>query len=180
MRPELPIPALEHTVDGRAVTGRGPELVVDDPALGTPIARFAQVDGDQLDAAVRAAGTAFATWGLTTSREERSKHLHRLADALEARREQFVQLIVAEAGTPITLTRALQVDTPLAHLRWYADRAAVDRTESLGRDAGRPRARARSPTTRWGWWPRSRRTTTRCCSRSPSWAPRSPPAAPSC
>lgn len=138
MRPELPIPALEHTVDGRAVTGRGPELVVDDPALGAPIARFAQVDGDQLDAAVRAGGTAFATWGLTTSREERSKHLHRLADALEARREQFVQLIVAEAGTPITLTRALQVDAPLTHLRWYADRAAVDRTESLGRDAGPP------------------------------------------
>src|SRR5262245_44884061 len=117
MRPELPELSWEHTIDGASVRGRGAELVVDDPSTGAPIAAFAQVDGAQLDAAVRAADAAFATWGLGTSPEERSKHLHRFVDALEARHEDFVRLIVAEAGTPITLTRSLQVDAPLTHLR---------------------------------------------------------------
>merc|ERR1712232_1313804 len=39
------------------------------------------------------------------SAEERSQHLHRLADLLEEKAEAFARLIVAEAGKPIGYAR---------------------------------------------------------------------------
>ena len=49
--------------------------------------------------------------------------LNRLADLIEANREELAQLIVDEVGSPIGLARAMQVGSPIEALRWYAGMA---------------------------------------------------------
>ncbi|WP_162529793.1 aldehyde dehydrogenase family protein [Nocardioides caldifontis] len=120
-------------IDGAAVQGEGAPLDVTDPATGEPVASVAMASLDQLDRAVDAARTAFDSgpWSRLTG-EERRAALHRLADVLDGYADQLADALVAEVGTPVAIARALQVDWPLKHLRWYADQAVVDRTEDLG------------------------------------------------
>ena len=78
----------------------------------------------QVDAAVASAGAAFdcAQWR-AYGPAERAAVLNRLADLVEANREELAQLIVDEVGSPIGLARAMQVGSPIEALRWYAGMA---------------------------------------------------------
>ena len=123
------------TIDGAAVAGQGPALHIPNPATGRPLGEVATATVEQAEQAVLAARSAFESgvWsGLTPA--ERSAALHRLADGLERRRAEMVATILSEAGSPIGIAEALQVDTPLRILRWNADAAARDRTVQLGPD----------------------------------------------
>ena len=75
----------------------------------------------QVDAAVASARAAFesAAWR-AYGPAERAAVLNRLADLIEAHREELAQLIVDEVGSPIGLARAMQVGSPVEVLRWYA------------------------------------------------------------
>lgn len=131
MRPRLPEFTREHLLDGVLVRGEGPQLVVDDPSTGLELARFAQASARQVTAAVDAADRAFTSWS-RWSAESRAEAIAAFADALASHRQEFIDTIVAEAGTPISLATSLQVDTPLAHLRWYAENARRDWAQHLG------------------------------------------------
>jgi aldehyde dehydrogenase (NAD+)/betaine-aldehyde dehydrogenase len=139
MRARLPDFTRQHLIDGHLRTGDGAELSVEDPSTATELATLTQVGTGQVTAAVDAADRAFGPWS-ERSAESRARAMHALADALEAHREEFVATIVAEAGTPISLTRSLQVDTPLTHLRWYAENARRDWTQDLGVSNLEPRS----------------------------------------
>jgi len=65
------------------------------------------VDAD-VDRAVAAAKSAFETWS-TVSPVERSKQLRRVADALEARRDELSDIEAHEIGMPKPLSAAIQV-----------------------------------------------------------------------
>jgi aldehyde dehydrogenase (NAD+) len=124
---------LSLLIDGRFEAGRGQVLKVIDPATEDVCASIAGADGDQVGAAVRAARVAFdrGPWrGL--AREERSAAIRSLADAVEKRSEQLVEAIVTEAGSPVSLSRFLQVAIPITHLRAYADAALHGWDEDLG------------------------------------------------
>ncbi|HVX32211.1 MAG TPA: aldehyde dehydrogenase family protein, partial [Solirubrobacterales bacterium] len=102
-----------------------------DPATEEPLAEIAGASAGQVDAAADAAAAAFGPWsGLTA--DQRGDHLDAFADALEERRAQLVETIVADVGTPVALCEALQVAAPLIHRRNYARLARLDRTEALG------------------------------------------------
>ena len=55
---------------------------------------------DQVDDAVAAARDAFPAWS-ALSGEERARHIHRLADVLEAAADRLLPSIVNEVGTPV-------------------------------------------------------------------------------
>jgi aldehyde dehydrogenase (NAD+) len=78
----------------------------------------------QVDAAVASARAAFdsAQWR-AYGPAERAAVLNRLADLIEANREELAQLVVDEVGSPIGLARAMQVGLPIEALRWYAGMA---------------------------------------------------------
>ena len=57
-----------------------------------------------------------------SSREDRARALLRIADAMERRKEEMRQLLVAEAGAT-AVTHSMQVDSPIEHLRHWADLA---------------------------------------------------------
>jgi aldehyde dehydrogenase (NAD+)/betaine-aldehyde dehydrogenase len=120
---------------GERVRGEGAPVVTFDPATEEPLAEIAGASPAQVDAAVEAAAAAFGSWS-KLSPAERGDHLDAFAAALEGRREQLVEAIVADVGTPLSLCEALQVAAPLIHLRNYARLARLDRTEPLGPHLG--------------------------------------------
>jgi acyl-CoA reductase-like NAD-dependent aldehyde dehydrogenase len=73
-----------------------------------------------VDAAVRAAGRAFAEWS-RTSHEERSAVLRATADQLEKNREAIAETIAKDVGTPIKIASRVQAQLPITVLRSYAD-----------------------------------------------------------
>ncbi len=102
------------------------------PATEDIIATVGGASSRQVDDAVAAAREAFPAWaGL--SGEERSQHIHRLADALEAAADRLLPSIVNEVGTPVALAEYLQVKMAVdEHLRWAAEAAKQERIQHLG------------------------------------------------
>ena len=78
----------------------------------------------QAERAIAAARRAFdsGSWGRTSPRE-RSDLLNGLADLMERHREELVEIVVTEVGSPVTLTRAMQVGMPIDNIRWAAEMA---------------------------------------------------------
>jgi acyl-CoA reductase-like NAD-dependent aldehyde dehydrogenase len=102
------------------------------PATEHVIATVGGASADQVDQAVAAARAAFPAWA-SLSGQQRSRHIHRLADALEAAADRLLPSIVNEVGTPVSLAAYLQVKMAVdEHLRWAAEAATTDRTIHLG------------------------------------------------
>jgi 1-pyrroline dehydrogenase len=78
----------------------GRTLDVINPANGQVIAKVPASDAEDVDRAVRAAERAFETWQHTTP-QDRSLMLLKLADALEARADEFGRLESRNAGKPV-------------------------------------------------------------------------------
>jgi len=133
---------LELLIDGGLVAGRGDVLEVEDPATEERVALLRAADTTQVDVAVSAAWAALAgPWG-AASPAERSALIHGFADVLDKYVGDLTEAVIAEVGTPVAVARSLQVEVPVAHLRWYADQATVDRTEALGEHVGPVRTRS--------------------------------------
>lgn len=86
-------------IDGKLEAGQGTALAVFNPATGEKIARIPQADLHQVDAAVRAAESAFAQWGQTTPKT-RSLLLLELVDAIEQHAETFARIESLNCGKP--------------------------------------------------------------------------------
>ena len=119
------------TIDGRAVPGQGDTVEAVNPATEQVTGSVTMASISQVDDAVRAARRAFPGWA-ATSPAERSAVIHRLADVMESHAEKLTASIVNEVGTPFAFAEAMQVRLGIAHLRWQAEAALVDRTEHLG------------------------------------------------
>ncbi|MEV0595755.1 aldehyde dehydrogenase family protein [Nonomuraea cavernae] len=131
MRDWIP-PVRRLTIGDRMVEPEGERWDVYNPATEEVIANVGGASADQVDAAVAAAREAFGPWS-RLSGEERSRHIHRLADVLEAAADRLLPSIVNEVGTPVSLASYLQVRMAVEqHLRWAAEAAKIDRTQHLG------------------------------------------------
>ncbi len=125
--------AYQLLIDGSLVEGFA-LLDVVDPATGTVFAQAARADRAQLDAAVAAAGRAFPAWS-ALSHDRRAGALRTLADAVEARFEDFAVLLTSEQGKPLPEAR-FEVGGAIAALRHFADieltpETLVDDAENL-------------------------------------------------
>lgn len=127
------VPATRTLLIGdRMVDPEGERWDVYNPATEEVIATVGGASAAQVDAAVEAARRAFPAW-TALSGEERSRHIHRFADVLEAAADRLLPSIVNEVGTPVSLAEYLQVRMAVdEHLRWAAEAAKVDRTMHLG------------------------------------------------
>ncbi len=93
-----------------ASTGKG-TLDVINSATEEVMATIPEGTPEDVDKAVQAAAAAFPGWS-TTSREERSKLLTRIGEALAARTDEIAAIISQEVGMPMTLSGAIQVGLP--------------------------------------------------------------------
>jgi betaine-aldehyde dehydrogenase len=99
----------------------GTEAVVN-PATGETIAHAPLSTAEDVDRAVAAARAAFPGWANATP-GERSRALLEIADALEARADEFVALEVANAGKPIEAFRSDELPVMADQLRFFAGAA---------------------------------------------------------
>ena len=104
--PDLPT---ELFIDGAFVAGEGDAERVLNPATGELLVALPEASPEQVHKAVSAAHRAFEAWSETTPME-RSRLLLRLADAIEARADEFARLESLNCGKPFA--RALGDEMP--------------------------------------------------------------------
>lgn len=116
--------SLRNYVDGEFVaTGKLFNNV--SPLHGQVLAQVHEADAALVDRAVRAARKAVeGPWGRATV-EERAKALHRVADIIERRFDEFLAAEVADTGRPIEQARKLDVYRGIANFRTFADLGKV-------------------------------------------------------
>jgi aminomuconate-semialdehyde/2-hydroxymuconate-6-semialdehyde dehydrogenase len=114
------VKSIQNYVDGKFVRGTR-EFADVNPADGSVIAQVSEATQDIVDAAVKAARKALqGEWGRLGVRE-RAGRLYKVADAIEARFDCFVDAEVADTGKPIALARKLDVPRAAANFRVFAD-----------------------------------------------------------
>ncbi|WAB83135.1 aminobutyraldehyde dehydrogenase [Microcella daejeonensis] len=123
---------LTNLIDGEHVRSGADEAIdLIDPATEEVYARAPISTPEEVDAAYRAAERAFAGWGRTTP-AQRQLALFRLADAVEARAEEFADLESQDTGKPRASLIADEIDQSVDQLRFFAGAAR----DLDGRSAG--------------------------------------------
>jgi betaine-aldehyde dehydrogenase len=116
---------LRNFVNGEYVdakSGRTSEVI--NPSTGEAYAEAPVSGAEDLDAAFSAAATAFEGWRDATP-SERSLALFRIADALEARAEDLVNVESENTGKPIGLTLSEEIPPMVDQIRFFAGAARV-------------------------------------------------------
>ncbi|KXV05323.1 2-hydroxymuconic semialdehyde dehydrogenase [Caballeronia megalochromosomata] len=91
------------------------------PIDGRELSRVVETDAEAVNAAVEAAQRAQQGPWRRLSPVQRADWLHRIADGIEARFEDFVAAEVADTGRPIEQARRLDVARGIANFRTFAD-----------------------------------------------------------
>ena len=92
-------------------------------------------DASDINRAVLAARAGFEAWR-SVSVEDRAAVLESLAEAIANHRDELAELIVAEVGAmPLPMTRAIQVGSPIAALRAFAETVRAMSFEETGASA---------------------------------------------
>ena len=127
---------LRHFIAGEfRDPAEGRWLEVFDPATGRVFAEVADGIAADVDAAVEAAQAAFPAWS-SLPNSERSHWLSKLADALEARLDDFAHAESRNGGKPITLAREAEIPRAIDNLRFFAHAATQFSSESHHGQAG--------------------------------------------
>ena len=109
-------------INGELVNGEGEKQPVYNPATGELILEIAEASAMQVDAAVRAADAAFATWGQTTPKV-RSELLLKLADAIADNAQTFAELESLNCGKPLHCVLNDEIPAIVDVFRFFAGAA---------------------------------------------------------
>ncbi|HTB77241.1 MAG TPA: aldehyde dehydrogenase family protein, partial [Polyangiaceae bacterium] len=109
-------------IDGEPLTTLGRRIPVTNAYTLKTLGEVVEADDTVVDRAVGAARAAFGEWSARDV-TERAEILRAAADVVAERGERIAELVTAEMGMPITLSRVSQWQLPAAVLRTAADRA---------------------------------------------------------
>ncbi|MGD9792415.1 MAG: gamma-aminobutyraldehyde dehydrogenase [Acidimicrobiia bacterium] len=112
-----------------AIDGRTSEVV--NPSTGEVYATAPVSSDTDVDMAMRAAADAFEGWRDATP-SQRSLALLRIADAVEARAEEFVALEAENCGKPLSLTASEEIPPMIDQIRFFGAAARVLEGKSAG------------------------------------------------
>jgi succinate-semialdehyde dehydrogenase / glutarate-semialdehyde dehydrogenase len=91
------------------------------PANGEPFADVSTVDRAAVAQAISDAHAAFPAWRALTAKA-RGEFLHKIADAMEGRRDEIARAITMENGKPLAESLT-EVSVAVDHFRWFAEEA---------------------------------------------------------
>jgi len=123
---------LQNFIDGRFVEptdGGYADLI--DPSTGDVFAAAPISGAADVDRAMQAAATAFETWRDTTP-GERQRAMLKLADAMEARADELVDVECQNTGKPRALTASEELPPAIDEIRFFAGAARVLEGRSAG------------------------------------------------
>jgi aminomuconate-semialdehyde/2-hydroxymuconate-6-semialdehyde dehydrogenase len=111
---------LQNYINGRFVGGAR-EFADVNPADGSVVAQVSEADRATVDEAVAAARRAlcgeWACWPVA----KRAAILHKIADGIEARFQDFLLAEVADTGKPVSLASRIDIPRGAANFRAFAD-----------------------------------------------------------
>ncbi|MGB8803022.1 MAG: 2-hydroxymuconic semialdehyde dehydrogenase [Candidatus Acidiferrales bacterium] len=121
---------LQNYINGRFVRG-ALEFADVNPADGSVIAQVSEATREHVDEAVAAARQALhGDWGRMAV-PARAAMLHKIADGIEARFQDFLQAEVADTGKPIALASRIDIPRGAANFRAFADAIKTASLESF-------------------------------------------------
>ncbi|WP_394779868.1 2-hydroxymuconic semialdehyde dehydrogenase [Undibacterium sp.] len=128
MKSDTPV-LLRHFVNGEFVSS---PAVFDNinPVDGSLISQVCEADRQTIDAAVTAAREALHGPWARMSVQQRAQLLHKVADGIQARFEEFVAAEVADTGRPVHQARSLDIARGIANFRTFADLASTANTDA--------------------------------------------------
>src|SRR5487761_437764 len=113
-------------IDGKLVESSSGESFANiDPATEQSLGDTADGTVADMETAIAAARRAFAETTCSTDHTFRRRCLEQLRRALETHKEELRHIVVAEAGSPIALTYAIQVEMPIDDVPYWAEQAEV-------------------------------------------------------
>lgn len=114
---------LQNFINGQKVSSssdKTQDLI--NPATGEVFAKAPVSNASDVDKAMKAAEKAFEVWKESTP-GERQKAINKIADAIEARSEELIQIESENTGKPIAVTRAEEIGPMLDQIRFFAGAA---------------------------------------------------------
>ena len=123
---------IANFINGKSVpSSSGETTKIIDPATGQAYAEAAKSGQADVDAAMRAAATAFESWRDTTP-SERQRALLKIADAIESRAEEFIDIESKNTGKPKGLTASEEIPPMVDQIRFFAGAARNLEGKSAG------------------------------------------------
>ncbi|WP_406296056.1 gamma-aminobutyraldehyde dehydrogenase [Embleya sp. NBC_00888] len=123
---------LRNYIDGTFTDAAdGGTLDIVDPATGEVYATSPLSRERDVDAAMRAAATAFETWSETTP-AERQLALLKIADAVEKRADELIDAECRNTGKPRALTASEEIPPMVDQIRFFAGAARMLEGKSAG------------------------------------------------
>jgi betaine-aldehyde dehydrogenase len=126
------VTVLRNVVNGKSVealAGRTSDIV--NPSTGQVFASAPVSGAEDVDAAYAAAAQAFEVWRDVTP-GERQRALLRIADAIEARADEFVRAESENTGKPLGLTATEELPPIVDQIRFFAGAARMLEGRSAG------------------------------------------------
>ncbi|WP_439674906.1 gamma-aminobutyraldehyde dehydrogenase [Embleya sp. MST-111070] len=123
---------LRNYIDGTFTDAAdGGTLDIVDPATGEVYATSPLSRERDVDAAMRAAATAFESWSETTP-AERQRALLKIADAVEKRADELIDAECRNTGKPRALTASEEIPPMVDQIRFFAGAARMLEGKSAG------------------------------------------------
>ena len=123
---------LQNFINGQSVDSKsGETTTLINPATGQPFATAPISNAADVDAAMKAASDAFVDWRDSTP-SERQRALLKIADAIEARADEFVAIESENCGKPLGLTASEEVPPMVDQIRFFAGAARNLEGKSAG------------------------------------------------
>jgi succinate-semialdehyde dehydrogenase/glutarate-semialdehyde dehydrogenase len=114
---------MEMLIDGAWVAARsGATFTAESPATGEPIGDVPAGDREDARRAIAAANCAADAWARTTA-FERAAVMHRVADALEERRDELAHTLTLDQGKPLRAESYDEVEELVLYWRMAAEDA---------------------------------------------------------
>ena len=123
---------LQNFINGKSVDGTsGETTTLINPATGEAFATAPKSNAADVDKAMKAASDAFVDWRDSTP-SERQRALLKIADAIEARADEFVAIESENCGKPMGLTASEEVPPMVDQIRFFAGAARNLEGKSAG------------------------------------------------
>ena len=114
---------LQNFINGKSVDGAsGETTTLINPSTGQAFATAPKSNAADIDKAMKAASDAFPGWRDSTP-SERQRALLKIADAIEARADEFVNLESENCGKPKSLTASEEMPPMVDQIRFFAGAA---------------------------------------------------------
>ena len=132
----MPSIRLANLIDGRLqATQDNRWLDIYEPATGAVFAHCPDSTAADVEAAVQAAQKAAPGWAATPA-DGRGRLLHRLADLIDARLDEFAALESRDSGKPVALAKRLDIPRAVSNLRFFAAAIVAWDSESHAMESG--------------------------------------------